>query len=477
MTDGPDQLRSFLERMAREAAPGEALPSVVRRRVRRRQAGTALVAVTLMAGLAVGGVVGVRSLGGTTQRTIRSPLPSSPPPPTRTVQPTPSQPAPSCRSRWIIEPNPKVPGDYLDLLVSAWAPSSNDAWAVGRRFVTQGGADTTFALIEHWDGTKWTIVPGADQGGRSASLAAVAGTAPNDVWAVGKYEATNSPASREDPLIEHWDGRAWSIVPVPSIGQDQGPDAPRGLIAITPVSAKDIWALGYYGDNSGPATVSRDVFIHWDGATWKLVPSPQERQTKGISAMEDLSAVSSNDLWAVGAMENGFGEHSGAGSARVEHWDGQRWSRVTAPTGNVLLTRVAAISSDDLWAVQGGEIVSAEGAGLSGGPTGVLHWNGQAWSPSLSLPNADGTVITDITAVGRDDVWVVGMQGGRPLIRHWDGRKWTNPKGADSSAIGKSPYIWLTSVSRTAGHAVIAFGSEQDPAAPPQNRLWLSCAR
>ena len=250
---------------------------------------------------------------------------------------------------------------------------------------------------------------------------------------------------------------------------------PRGLIAVTGVSANYVWALGYYGDNtSGPATVSRDVFMHWDGTSWTLVPSPRFQQTKGVSAMGDLSPVSSSDVWAVGGTLNGFGEHSGPGSALVEHWDGNGWSQATPPPGEVPLSRVAATARADVWAVQGGQIVSAEGSDLIG-RVGVVHWNGQAWSASLSLPDADGTVITDITAPASNDVWVVGMQGGRPLIRHWNGRRWVTPKGADSPEIRKSPYIWLTSVSHTAKGAVVAFGSEQDPAAPPQNRLWVSC--
>ena len=46
------------------------------------------------------------------------------------------------------------------------------------------------------------------RGGRATS----AGAASNDVWAVGDQAQGNSVL----PLIEHWDGTSWSIVATPS---------------------------------------------------------------------------------------------------------------------------------------------------------------------------------------------------------------------------------------------------------------------
>jgi len=367
-----------------------------------------------------------------------------------------------------------VPHDYFDVLYDASALASNDVWAVGQRFVTNSVADPTLALIAHWDGSAWAIVPGADQHGRGASLAAVDAVSRDDVWAVGKYESTSSPQSREDPLIQHWDGHAWRVVPVPAIGQDQSPEVPRGLVSLSAASPTDIWALGYYGDNTSGATVSRDAFIHWDGRSWKLVSSPRYPQTTGISSMEDVSAVSANAAWAVGGTLIGFGEHSGAGSSLLERWDGRAWSRVPSPKVSLPLTRVFALGANDVWAVRGGTVVSAEGS-QPFGPAGVVHWDGHTWTLGLSLPNTDGTFINDIVAKAANDVWIVGIDGRKPLIRHWNGRRWVTPKGAAPPSDARS--VSLGSISRTAQGDVVAFGSDQDRSRTAQTRLWFGCGR
>jgi hypothetical protein len=56
------------------------------------------------------------------------------------------------------------------------AVSSNNVWAVG-------GAGGN-ALVEHWDGTSWSIVSNLVIAG-SGGLSSVSADSANDVWAVG----------------------------------------------------------------------------------------------------------------------------------------------------------------------------------------------------------------------------------------------------------------------------------------------------
>lgn len=61
-----------------------------------------------------------------------------------------------------------------------------------------------------------------------------------------------------------------------------------------------------------------------------------------------VTAVSATDVWAVGSFLDGRGHQ-----ALIEHWNGNRWSRVRSPatgTGTVLHA-VTAASADDVWAV------------------------------------------------------------------------------------------------------------------------------
>jgi hypothetical protein len=454
-------LRQTLREMGEELEPDPSLPSPVRTRVRRRQAVTAFLAVMALTGVGLGSAAGIRALS---ERASRVPTNRV------TLPPAPASPV-ACTDGWHLAPNPGVPGDHLDTLVAASAVTTDDIWAVGARYVTQDSASPTEALFEHWDGRKWTVAPGADLGGRAARLNAVAAIAPNDVWAVGRYE------DHGQTLIERWDGVRWSTVPGPAIAVGQPPNTGRSLDSIAVISATDIWILGHFipGINVpgiGGESVSRDVFEHWDGRRWTIVPSPQDESTTGTSAMQDLSAVASNDVWAVGGRVNGFGEVGRAGGALVEHWDGRTWSGVTSPLGDAPLTQVGALNSRDAWALAGGDFTTVGSYG-GFGPLRVLHWDGHSWATSLHPPIGDD--INAITAVASTDVWAVGTRQGQPLIEHWDGKRWTVPGDSDGNFRPPSDYAPPPSITHTLMGDVVVFSAEPDPAGPPQNRLWFRC--
>src|SRR5258705_2268609 len=61
---------------------------------------------------------------------------------------------------------------------------------------------------------KWSVVPGPNPNGNSG-LSSVAAVSANDVWAVG---TSGSQRSSGQTVIEHWDGTQWSVVQSPSTG-------------------------------------------------------------------------------------------------------------------------------------------------------------------------------------------------------------------------------------------------------------------
>ena len=65
------------------------------------------------------------------------------------------------------------------------------------------------ALVEHWDGTSWSVVasPNPNPQGNN-SLFAITAVNANDIWAFG--------LQLKGPFSEHWNGTSWSIVPLPS---------------------------------------------------------------------------------------------------------------------------------------------------------------------------------------------------------------------------------------------------------------------
>src|SRR5438552_16856813 len=84
-------------------------------------------------------------------------------------------------------------------------------------------------------GLAWRMVSAQ---GTSYELGAVAAASPNDVWAVG------GPYRTFAALVMQWNGSVWNqqISPNPSPTHNH-------LVAISVVSANDIWAAGYYEED------------------------------------------------------------------------------------------------------------------------------------------------------------------------------------------------------------------------------------
>jgi hypothetical protein len=123
--------------------------------------------------------------------------------------------------------------------------------------------------------------------GRSSVLNGVVAVGANDVWAVGD---TLDGAT----LVEHWDGTAWSVVPSPTVlTQDV-------LAGITAVSPTDVWAVGQAVDTGGTTPVTRTVTLHWDGASWSVVNSPNG-PTGGTALFATSAVPATGRVWAVGA--------------------------------------------------------------------------------------------------------------------------------------------------------------------------------
>ena len=89
-------------------------------------------------------------------------------------------------------------------LLSVSGTSANDIWAVGRMFRHPN------VEILHFDGQTWSNVAAPSPFFESV-LSGVTALAPNNVWAVG--ETNVGPIQT---LIEHWDGTSWSVVPSPN---------------------------------------------------------------------------------------------------------------------------------------------------------------------------------------------------------------------------------------------------------------------
>lgn len=293
-------------------------------------------------------------------------------------------------SRWIQVAAPAVLHQDESLL-AVGASSTTDAWAVG--FTKTVGAAGRFPLVVHWNGTAWTIVPTPTlTGGSKSTLNGVVALSATNAWAVGR--GRNGAA-----LAEHWNGTGWSVVPVPT----PAGAASSQLSGISALSPSDIWAVGSVTTVIGTTVQTRTLAEHWNGTTWSIVTS---RNTTNSNLLTGVAAVATNNLWAVGYTITTDGTNQ-PDKTLVEHWNGTAWSIVASPSpaSNDTLSGVAARSATDVWAV--GTRQDRSGA-IPIDRTLTEHWNGSAWSVVAS-PNVGGNdnLLNGVSAA-TGDVWAVG---------------------------------------------------------------------
>lgn len=299
------------------------------------------------------------------------------------------------------------PVGSLGKLHGVAAIAANDVWAVGES--RTGGRFQT--LIEHWDGTAWNVVPSPNPSAGNNRLNGVAAVAANDVWAVG-YDDVGVTSSAT--LVLHWDGIAWNVVPSPN---PPSPGLSPVLNGVAAIAANDIWAVGHFFDGSSS---DQTLTMHWDGASWSIVPSANPGLFNNY--LKSVAAVSSSDVWAVGYLQ-GTG---GAFRTLALHWNGSSWTPVATPDpgpSENYLNAVTVVSAGDLWAV--GRYVDASNVEQ----TLVLHGDGVSWGvvPSPS-PGSSRNNLNGVAAVSANDVWAVGSYGSfssQVLYEHWDGATWS----------------------------------------------------
>jgi hypothetical protein len=246
---------------------------------------------------------------------------------------------------WTIVSSPS-PTDF-NFMNAVAGISANDVWAVGDYENNKGIYKT---LTEHWDGTSWSIIPSPSRGDFD-SLQSLAAISANNVWVVGSYY--NTRRQQTQTLIEHWDGTSWSIVSSPNVGKGEVHD--NYLVGVAAVSgnASDIWAVGKYY-NPGTPHGYHTLVEHWDGSSWRVVKSPDPGGMGGNPILYAVAAVSASDVWAVGYFIN----PNAAYLTLIVHWDGSNWSVVPSPSpggeanGDAsVLYGVAAASAHDVQAV------------------------------------------------------------------------------------------------------------------------------
>jgi len=304
-----------------------------------------------------------------------------------------------------------VTGSRFSLAAVAAIPGGG-AWAVGEQCpkAPEGCVPGHDVIVREHD-SAWSQVP-APSPGSQAALAAVSADSASDAWAVGRY------AGNEKDLYLHWTGGAWHQVTGPT-------SLDMVLTGVAALSPSDALAVGYTQRDGATVTVG----LHWNGKTWSTVPTPDPGHA-GDNQLLAAGAVPGGGAWAAGVSQTSGGRTQ----TLLLHWNGQAWSRASAPpvtTFGTALTGVAAGSGSDAWAV---------GQYNTGGSDKdrplILHWNGKTWTRDSRLPALSSTVdtLSAVAVASGSSVWAAGLGpclGGsancpsKTLILHWNGTTWS----------------------------------------------------
>lgn len=332
--------------------------------------------------------------------------------------------------------------------------SARDVWAVGSLDIGQTRYSnlTSVPLIVHWNGSKWRQYPEPTLRGSDEELNSIAGTSPDNLWAVGVRDEGASPF---EPLIMHWNGHAWqlqrfkaatkagrlnavaarSATDAWAVGQTGGhvpgalilhwngrtwnqvpaPASEGTLLSVTAISASDAWAVGSRANNG-------QEIMHWNGSSWAQVPDPHLRGVPPV--LRDVVADSAGTVWVAGFAG---GQHP---AALLLRWTGTSWQRVAVPKMGPVdrLAAIDILSSRDIWAV---------GGGSAGPKTVILHWNGVAWTRMITRGTMFTGGLNGLAAGSPSDIWAVGFRGsyfgGVPQVLHWNGSNWKRVYGPAST--------------------------------------------
>ena len=159
--------------------------------------------------------------------------------------------------------------DKLESLYAVAASGPSDLWAVGLSGAEDlppgpapGGEASPLTgrrqLIMHSTGKAWKPVQGPSLH-RPSVLIGVAAASTTRAWAVGWTGLSYQPRA----IIENWDGTRWTAAGHPGIRRNKK----STLYGVSASSDKDAWAVGTVMRQGRDAT----VIEHWDGSTWSRV--------------------------------------------------------------------------------------------------------------------------------------------------------------------------------------------------------------
>jgi hypothetical protein len=173
------------------------------------------------------------------------------------------------------------------------ASSASDIWVVGSTLNT--ATDELVPEALHFNGSAWSVVAMPQAGTNTSTIGAVTDISATNAWAVGEDIGATS-AVGGSTLIEHWNGTAWSIVSSPTPGADPG------LTGVAARGPDDVYAVGDNLPSINGGTV-QGMILRWNGSTWSVDTDPTAGSYSPLFAAATVPGAPNE--WAVGTLSNG----------------------------------------------------------------------------------------------------------------------------------------------------------------------------
>ncbi len=266
-------------------------------------------------------------------------------------------------------------------------------------------------LLAGWDGAKWQLItvpvpPGATSG---ASIEGVSCTSTASCTAVGwfaqEYVGTGKANTLyRRPLIERWDGKAWSYETLPESTARWG-----SLESVSCTSSSACVAVGYTEPGGGNWSALAE---RWNGSEWTATQGTQPSSTHAY--LQGVSCASAEACMALGSAEG----HEGYFADR---WDGKAWTveSLPVPVGGES-EGPASVSCPSAGYCEA--LGSAEEEAPSASWPVAFAWSGGAWSEqSTGTPLVGGeylasSSLTDVACTSASMCIATGEAEGQAML-------------------------------------------------------------
>jgi hypothetical protein len=155
-------------------------------------------------------------------------------------------------------------------------------------------------FAEHWNGSSWTDATPFNSFFQS-DFASVTAVSANNYWTVG-WEEPNQTNQVPQTLAEHWNGSKFTLVPTPNKEPKSGYLLYNVLAGVVAQSSSDVWSVGGWTYYPGSGT-TRSLFEHWNGKAWRVEPGPPSLESSNNNTSNQLFGIAklrSGVLWSVG---------------------------------------------------------------------------------------------------------------------------------------------------------------------------------